>query len=212
MSTTFKHDFTMMFVIHDALRRELELLARTTARGTGDPRRLVAGAAGWEMFKEYLHVHHGAEDEALWPQVRQALADRPADLALIDAMETEHATIDPLLDAVDAALADPARAGDLGGLVDALATGLRGHLKHEEEAALPLIDSVVTPEQLQAFGRAHTARIGDGTPRYLPWVLDGASTRNTDAILGILPPPVRGLYNDAWVPSYRRLERWPVSS
>ncbi|MEU5383126.1 hemerythrin domain-containing protein [Kitasatospora cineracea] len=209
MTTTFKHDFTMMFVIHDALRRELELLARTTARTTDDPRRLVASAAGWEMFKQYLHVHHGAEDDALWPQVREALAERPADLAVVEAMEAEHATIDPLLDGVDAVLADPARAAELGDLVDALVTGLTGHFKHEEEAALPLIDSVATPQLLQGFGQAHTARIGEGTPRYLPWLLDGTSQQNTEAILGILPPPVRGLYNDVWVPAYSKLERWP---
>jgi hypothetical protein len=50
------------------------------------------------MFKKYLRIHHRAEDEAVWPVMYQVLTDRPDDLALLDAMEAEHAAIDPLLD------------------------------------------------------------------------------------------------------------------
>jgi hypothetical protein len=54
-------------------------------------------------------------------------------VALLDALEAEHSAIDPLLAAIDAALADrdsgPQR---LGELTDALATALRAHLDHEE--------------------------------------------------------------------------------
>lgn len=38
--------------------------------------------------------------------MRQALADRPDDLAVVEAKEAEHAAIDPLSEAIDAALAD----------------------------------------------------------------------------------------------------------
>jgi hypothetical protein len=41
-----------------------------------------------------------------WPRMRARLADRPDDLALLQAMEDEHARIDPLIAAVDGALAD----------------------------------------------------------------------------------------------------------
>jgi hypothetical protein len=54
--------------------------------------------------------------------MRAALAGRPDDLALLDAMEAEHAAIQPLLDAVDATVADRnSRPDVLGGLTDALA-------------------------------------------------------------------------------------------
>jgi iron-sulfur cluster repair protein YtfE (RIC family) len=112
----FKLDMTFMYVFHDALRRDLERIARFTARGSDDPGRVLRTAAGWEMFKKYLRIHHQAEDDAVWPVMYQVLADRPDDLALLDAMEAEHAVIDPLLDAVDAALDDrdggPERLGD----------------------------------------------------------------------------------------------------
>ena len=136
--TTFKNDMTMMFVMHDALRRDLDRIARLTARTDDDPKHILRTAAGWEMFKSYLHAHHTSEDELLWPPLRKALPDDAHGTALLDAMEAEHAAIDPLIDGFDAALADrnsgPAR---LGELADALASGLRAHLTHEEKRACP---------------------------------------------------------------------------
>jgi hypothetical protein len=112
-----KNDMTWMYTVHAALRRELERMARVTARADDDPVRVLRTAAGWEMFKSYLHVHHTAEDTMLWPPMRSALAAESEGMALLDAMEAEHATIDPLLDAIDAALLDresgPQRLGEL---------------------------------------------------------------------------------------------------
>jgi hypothetical protein len=50
-------------------------------------------------------------------------------------MEAEHAQIDPLLTAVDAALANPAN--NLPAHVAELTSALPWHLKHEEDAAIP---------------------------------------------------------------------------
>src|SRR5262245_42094997 len=99
-------DMPYLYVFHDALRPDLERIARFTATSSDDPGRMLRSAAGWEMFKKYLRIHHQAEDDAVWPVMYRVLADRPDDLALLDAMEAEHAQVDPLLDAVDAALAD----------------------------------------------------------------------------------------------------------
>ncbi|MFJ6797953.1 hemerythrin domain-containing protein [Streptomyces sp. NPDC091268] len=210
MTATFKHDMTMMFVIHDALRRELEQLAKVAARTSDDPVTILRTAAGWEMFKSYLHVHHGAEDEALWPGVREALAGRPDDLAVVEALEAEHQTIDPMLDAIDAALVDPAGHERLGDLVDALVTGLGGHFKHEEDEGLPVVDAVATPPLLMGFGQAHAQRIGPDNPRYLPWLLDGASAADSATVLRVLPEPARAAYENAWVPAYAKINRWSV--
>jgi Hemerythrin HHE cation binding domain len=90
-ATDYEHDMAMMFAFHDALRRELGHIARVSAARTDDPRRVMAAAAGWQMFKDYLHVHHGCEDDVLWPAMEKTLADRPDDLALLAALEAEHA-------------------------------------------------------------------------------------------------------------------------
>jgi iron-sulfur cluster repair protein YtfE (RIC family) len=206
---TGKLDMTAMYVAHDALRRDLAHIARTTARIDDDPRRLLGTAVGWELFKKSLHLHHTTEDEALWPAMREAADERPDDLALLDAMESEHAAIDPLLEAIDAAIADresgPQRLGDL---TDALAASLNGHLSHEEVDALPLIQALVTEQQWLNFGQTNARLVGGDAPRIVPWMLDGASEQVTAKMLAPLPEPVRLAYQNEWLPAYAALDRW----
>jgi hypothetical protein len=202
-------DMTMMHAMHDALRRELVRIARITARVDDDPRYVLRTAAGWEMFKRYLHVHHTSEDDAIWPVMRLALADRPDDLAVVESMAEEHAAIDPLLSSIDGALAD--RSGglaELSGLTDALATTLTGHLEHEEDQTLALIDATLTPEQWLHFSELHRTRIGGDSTRYLPWLLDSATPESTAAVLRVFPEPLKRAYADEWVPAYSALKLW----
>src|SRR5690606_21018230 len=149
---------------------------------------LLRSAVGWELFKRFLHVHHTSEDTTLWPVMRQALAGRPDDLALLDAMESEHARLDSLIAQVDAALADAEHGPErLGDLVDALVSALSEHLGHEEREGLRLIDAVMTPEQWQRFGENHRQRVGSGASRYLPWLLEDANPQYAAAILSRIP-------------------------
>jgi hypothetical protein len=208
-----RFDMTLMYAMHNALRRELEYIARITARADDDPRRTLASAAGWEMFKRALHVHHGAEDDALWPAVRQAVAGRPDDLALVEAMEAEHAVIDPLIEEIDAALADRESGPDrVGAAADALAGAVCGHLKHEEDDGLPLVDATVTPEQWQHFGAVHGSRSAPDAPQLIPWLLDGADGQTVATTLALLPEPVRAAYRDQWQPAYAALDRWNATT
>ena len=195
-----RHDMTMMYAMHDALRRDLGALARSATPS-------LRTAVGWELFKKALLTHHLAEDEALWPAMRVVLADKPDDLALLDAMEAEHARIDPLIDAIDDALRDGH--DRLGDLTDALAVELTAHLAHEEKEALVLIDATVTEQDMAAFGAAHTTRYGPDVSRILPWLLDGAADDTAELIVGSLPEPVRNAYRDAWLPAHRARELWP---
>jgi iron-sulfur cluster repair protein YtfE (RIC family) len=208
---TFRLDLTMMYAMHDALRRELVRIARVTANPDRSPRQILGTALGWEMFKSYLRVHHTSEDDALWPVMSRELAGRPDDLALIDAMEIEHAAIDPLLNAIDAAVADHASGLEqLGDLTDGLVTALTGHLKHEEKEALPLVDATLTQEQWQHFSEVHRNRIGGDVSRYFPWLLENARNENAAAVLSRLPENIRDIYRDDWQPAYSRLDLWSV--
>ncbi|MBT2447765.1 hemerythrin domain-containing protein [Streptomyces sp. ISL-43] len=199
---------TAMYAMHDALRRELAHLDRITIGTDRDPRQLPT-TAGWTLFKKALHAHHTAEDDALWPALRRRLAGRPKDLALLEAMEAEHAAIDPLIEAIDAALADPeVDQLRLGILTDALATGLAGHLKHEEDAALPLIRRALTAEQWNHFGQVHAQLIGPDAPLLLPWLLDGADEATVEKLLAPLPASARAAYTAEWAPAYTALDRW----
>ncbi|GAA2642869.1 hemerythrin domain-containing protein [Nonomuraea recticatena] len=206
---TYRLDMTMMFAVHDALRRDVERVAKLTARLDDDPRRLLGAALGWELFKGYLRVHHTTEDDMLWPVMERTLAGRPDELALLVAMEAEHALIDPLLASFDEALADPDTGHErLGDLADSLATVLGGHLSHEEREALAVIDLSVSEEEWQRFGQEHGKRIGADAQRYLPWVLDEASEERVSFILGHMPEHIRKAYREEWRAAYVALNTW----
>jgi iron-sulfur cluster repair protein YtfE (RIC family) len=215
--TTSHLDLTLMIAFHDAFRRDLAHLAHAASRHRAqldEPDRRTAVQAGWELFKTELHLHHTAEDADLWPRMRTHLIERPDDLDLLQAMQDEHARIDPLLAGVDGAFAD--RDGGhqrLGDAVDALAVELHSHLRHEERDALPLMDQSLTQAEWQAFGNDQRRRIGiRGAAQLFPWLLDEASPEQVRALLAALPPPLRVVYRRIWRPRYGRHEHWEPST
>ncbi|MFJ9036927.1 hemerythrin domain-containing protein [Streptomyces sp. NPDC102406] len=197
-------DFLMMYVTHGAFRRDLDRLLKAADTGTAHTPEVLAG---WANFKHQLHLHHTVEDSHLWPRLRTEVADRPHALALLDAMEAEHARIDPLLDAVDAALAD--RSPAIGAKVRALRDDLVQHLDHEEQSALPLIQEVLEPADWKMFAGGMRAAQGlKGAAVYVPWILDDVSEGERDRFLGSMPAPVKVLNGLAWERSYRRRNLW----
>jgi iron-sulfur cluster repair protein YtfE (RIC family) len=215
--TTSHLDLTLMIAFHDAFRRDLGHLAHAASRHPAEldePNRRTAVQAGWELFKTELHIHHTAEDADLWPRIRTHLADRPDDLDLLQAMQDEHARIDPLLAGVDGAFADHDGGHQrLGDTVDALTGELHRHLRHEERDALPLMDQSLTQAEWQAFGNDQRRRIGiRGAAQLFPWLLDEASPEQIKALLAALPPPLRVVYRRIWRPRYARHDHWEPST
>jgi iron-sulfur cluster repair protein YtfE (RIC family) len=203
-----KVDFTLMYAAHDAFHRDLRRLTAAVEAGqTADP----AVRTGWATFKNQLHVHHTAEDTSLWPPLRQKVT-RPEDVAVLDAMQAEHARIDPLLSQVDASLAASGRAG-LAGHAGMLAETLTAHMKHEEDQALPLVEAHLGPAGWAAFRKA-TGKIQGlrGGAEFFPWMLDGAPASTSKRVLGMLPPPARLLYRAVWRPRYARTPRWTTAT
>ena len=201
-------DFTVMYAAHDAFDRDLSRLTEAVRSArTADP----AVRAGWATFKNQLHLHHTAEDIALWPALRRQVTE-PAQIAVLDAMEAEHARIDPLLAQVDAALAAGHNAGagqQATASAAELADVLTGHMAHEEDEALPLVAAHLGPAGWAAFGRRAARDQGLlGAAEFFPWMLDGAPADTTRRLLGMLPPPARLLYRAVWRPAYARRPRW----
>jgi iron-sulfur cluster repair protein YtfE (RIC family) len=209
-------DATIMLAMHDAFRRDLAHLGRAAnvrAADLEDAERRAAVMAGWEVFKTQLHHHHTAEDADLWPRMRNHLADRPDDLALLDAMEQEHQRIIPLLAAVDSAFADRDHGHErLGDAVDALATELPSHLAHEEREALPLANRALTAKDWRAFTADQRRKNGiRGAAQMYPWMLDSTSAGEVHAVLHTLPPPLRIVYRRVWSPRYARINHWTTA-
>ncbi len=208
-------DLTIMIAAHEALRRDLAGLAHAAGdAGRGGPARREAVERGWEVFQRQLHIHHTAEDELIWPALRERLAHSDVARSVLDAMEDEHQQIDPLLDAVNRTMARPDGGagvlGDtvLGDTVDVLTMALHGHLAHEERAALPLIGTALTAAEWRGVGR----RIGMQNLRHagemFAWMLDGAEPEQAAAAVHELPPPARLLYRAVWRPRFARQPRW----
>ena len=63
-----KVDFTLMYVAHRAVEQDLQRLATAVADGRASD---LAVWAGWDTFKNQLHIHHHAEDRSLWPALRR---------------------------------------------------------------------------------------------------------------------------------------------
>jgi iron-sulfur cluster repair protein YtfE (RIC family) len=193
-------DFTMMYVAHDAFNRDLSRLL-TAIRDDGPS---PAAEHTWRVFTVQLHTHHAAEDDALWPLLRNAVTDR-ADHAVLDAMEQEHAALDPRIDMLQAAFTNHETSVLTDGLAE-LAEELAKHMRHEENTALPLLDRTLGEAGWDAFVTRIRRENGGlrGGARYLPWVLDGATDQLTGAVLATLPPPARWLYRHRWAPRYRQ--------
>jgi iron-sulfur cluster repair protein YtfE (RIC family) len=228
-------DLTIMIAAHDAFRRDLTRLARSAAAADlADPARRQSVAAGWELFKRELHMHHTAEDEIIWPVLRPRLAHSEAALSVLDAMEEEHERIDPLLAAVDAAFAQHLAATDgvagvarvagaadgpvgddqpgadrLADVIDALTSTLTGHLAHEERDGLPLIGVALTAAEWRSAGFKIARKNGlSAGGEMFAWILDGAGREDAAATLGQLPPPLRLLYRAVWKPRFAKTPRW----
>jgi hypothetical protein len=211
-------DLAIMLAAHRAFRRDLTRLARAAsaaASAGADPARRRSLAAGWELFKHELHLHHTAEDEIIWPALRPRLALSEHALSVLDAMEEEHSRIDPLLVAVDAAFAGAPEAGDwpgedrLADVIDVLTSTLTGHLAHEERDGLPLIGVALTAAEWRGVGFKIARRNGlsEGGEMFA-WMLDGAAREDAAATLAALPPPARLIYRAVWKPRYQRTQRW----
>jgi len=202
-------DLTIMLAAHAAFRRDLTRLARAAASpARQDPPRRAAIEAGWETFKRQLHLHHTAEDTVVWPALRPRLAHSDHAQSVLDAMEDEHKLIDPLLAAVDAALAEPGGSA-AGDATDALTTSLTAHLAHEERDGLPLIGVALTAAEWRRAGVRIARQNGlPGAAEMWPWIADGAPEDEAAAAIATLPPPARLLYRAVWNPRYHRTHRW----
>jgi hypothetical protein len=201
-------DWSTMLAIHSALRRDLERVARMARQEEPGAGPRLRSSLGWVQFKMFLVAHHQVEDEVLWPVLRTKVALVPDQVAVVDALEAEHAVIEPLLQAIDEAAADPGPDHRLGDIVDELVGELCGHLAHEESEGRDLIDATLSIEDWQNFGRSHGQRLLGDASTYVPWLLEGADPATVDRFLASIPPPLAASYNEQWAPSYAAVDHW----
>ena len=188
-------DMTLMYVMHHAFRRDLAAFALAVpATPTSDRTTWRALAQRWQLFAETLHAHHTGEDAGLWP----ALLERadPDERATLEAMEEEHAEIDPLLEACAAGFTrlaehdDKDAAGALAVRVTAAQASLARHLRHEETDAMAILQRVFVQDDWDRIDeeffkqKLSPAKV----VRVVPWVAYGIPTEHHERIFAVVPP------------------------
>ncbi len=202
-------DVSFMRALHAALRRDLSRLRDAAGHLDGSAGAPPTVLAGWDAFRAQLGNHHSAEDDDLWPVLREELSD-PGDLASVDAMVEEHRHIPRALAGVDTALRG---GGELAASVQVLSTVVLDHLAHEEREVLPLIEQHMTRSQWRAFlHKERTRRSPRERPEFLTWILDHASEEDAAAVLAEMPPPARLVYRRVLRPRYDAQHRWQIPS
>jgi iron-sulfur cluster repair protein YtfE (RIC family) len=199
-------DFTLMYAIHDAFRRDLDRLVATSSQASR-PEVLRL----WAIFSEQLHLHHTGEDEVIWPKL-YAVATSPVEVAIVDALVAEHAAIVPLVGQVGACYSSKDGRG-LAANLSQLSELLAAHMAHEEHDGLPLIERLLGQQGWDAFIRHMAEAQGPKDAAvFFPWLLEGAPQERVDQMLRMVPPAVRVLYQGVWLPQYTRTHPSPAAS
>jgi hemerythrin-like domain-containing protein len=203
--------FTIVYLIHEAFRRDLTRLSASLRSSAPTPDRVRQLNDHWEFVNEQLHHHHQVEDASLWPLVRPKLAAREDELAVLTQMEEQHAILAPKCAAIDegfralAGRPDQQTSNDVADGLDSMGSALAAHLTDEETRCFPVIEEAMSEEEFASFGKATAKAVGmRGSARFFPWIFDGADPVERKAVLNMPPPPVRVLCQYVWEPRYKR--------
>jgi len=201
-------DTTMMGIVHDALRRDLERLrvSLSSSQHPSDAQRAALGNhVVWMM--DFLHDHHHGEDAGLWPLVR----DRNPDAAeLLDRMNADHAMIVPGIDAARRAgaryAADTHARDDLVESLAELSVPLLDHLRREEDQAMPVVSASITDRDWKAWDQRYNVRGKSLSKLGIEghWLMDGLDPDRCDHLVHLVPQPVRVLLVKGYAGRYRR--------
>jgi hypothetical protein len=188
-------DPAFMYAMHAAFRRDLDRLvsqAHAPTEHTID---------GWDVLRRQLEGHHQAEDDDLWPVLREHV-----DTPVIDEMTREHAMVPPALDAVQRAIDAGAPFADDARKLQRIVVE---HLDHEERAALPLIATYLSDQEWHDWlVKERSKHQPKERVEFLGWILDDADEHDADTVLRELPPPGRVVYRRVLAPRYRRRHLW----
>jgi hemerythrin-like domain-containing protein len=220
-------DMTVMYLMHHAFRRDLRRFAAAVPVTPVEDRATWAAlAARWEQFSMMLHHHHAGEDAGIWPWLLERASD--AEREVLEAMEAEHETIDPLLagcaehfaalgsrdgghgqhpDQRELDELDRHRAG-LSVRLSATRDALGQHLRHEETGAIPIIQAHMTESDWKAIEKEHFKQEDSAVKLgfAVPWLAEGLSPAHLSEVFATAGQALRVIW---WLSrgGFRRAER-----
>ena len=199
-------DTSDMFAVHRAILGALDAAPFRIASAEGDPDRADLIASFYENVLEFLHVHHGGEDELLYPKLEERCPDQLAELVRID---EQHKTLDAPMDAGRAALATwRARSTTENAqlaveALDSIDATLRPHLTDEENTVVPLCGQWISADEWAELP-AHGLMSFRGDK---PWIIVGLLAEQLPAVkmqamIAEMPNDVRTMILEQWLPAF----------
>lgn len=194
-------DMQMMYLMHHAFRRDLARFCEAVRRTPiGDRETWTALEERWELFAEILHKHHTGEDDGLWPWLRERA--EPGEVAVLAAMEAEHAEIDPLLESCASGFrrlathADEDARSALAVRVSAARQSLDRHLGHEETDAIAIVQRLMSAEDWERLEEEHFRKDASlpYVARVVPWVAEDLPREVVSGVLAAGGMPVKVLF------------------
>jgi hemerythrin-like domain-containing protein len=154
-------DTTDMVSVHDVFRDVLDAAPKLIGSvDVADADRVALLSNFYDNILNFLVVHHGGEDELVFPRLVER---RPGDVATIERINAQHHDVDDAVAVANRTLAAWAGGDASAQLKAAAALGdlgqmLRAHLSEEEKTILPMCAESLTMEewgQLPGHGMAH---------------------------------------------------------
>ena len=199
-------DVAGMYVMHHGFRRDLDNFVNTVPRaGVGDRHRWQRLARRWRLSPSSCTSTTRARMPGLWPLLlaRVDAAGDPAAGVTLEAMQAEHADIDPILTSCGqgfdrlAATADADARAALEVRLMAARRALDAHLAHEETDAMALVQRYLDEKDWKALERNHFAVAYSvrESLQVLPWVMHRLPEAAQEAVFG---QPGAGVLRHPW--------------
>ena len=220
-------DTRMMRIVHNALRRDIAHAQSALTRWPyPEPSQRAAIVKHLLWMMQFLRRHHSAEDDGLYPLVRQRV---PEAAHVLDAVDADHHALIPEIDKLAHSARryaqDPSARTELVSALNELAAVMLPHLQREETDMMPVVSAAVTKAEWDAIEQTHA--VSPLKPAELAftgqWLFDEATEADRAVVRSVVPKPVawaietfttRSYQRRAWrcwyLPQHTRLRRKPA--
>jgi hemerythrin-like domain-containing protein len=199
-------DVSDMYAIHKALLGALDAAPVYVAGAGSDAARVEVIGSFYDNVIEFLHVHHGSEDDVLYPILQERCSEeRPA----LERIDGQHKSLYAPMDAgrsANAAWRAAPSTANAQAVIDAIgsiAATLRPHLAEEETVVLPIASKWLSPEEWGSMaGHSMATYRADK-----PWLMIGLvreqlDQAHRDGMLAGMSPEMRTTWTDQMEPAF----------
>jgi len=207
-TATERPDTSDMIGVHRVFRSSLASAPQFVASAAGDDERRELIANYYANLMAFLAVHHEGEEAIVFPRL---LERAPAERAVVEEGEADHAAVVGLMAASTAAVVAWPQQGDAGGdevlrCLAELESTLCPHLDREETKILPLAGEHLSAEEWGTLpGHALGNFSGDKVWLIMGLIRENFTQKQRDSMLEHMPPPARQMWDTMGESSFQAL-------